>query len=121
MKSNNIFLNTNIIHSNTIILKSSLIEEQTFISAGVIINLQVKLFIGLDPISLRPCFWLRIVFPLIATEFQEPNVEKQLFSSQNKDIRHKLVDICYCKKHLLGRSELEDLDIGRGHRVPQKR
>ena len=51
-----------------------------------------------------PCFWLRIVFPLIATEFQEPNVEKQLFSSQNKDIRHKLVDICYCKKHLLGRS-----------------
>tara|TARA_B100000902_G_scaffold377242_1_gene409269 strand:- start:819 stop:1433 length:615 start_codon:yes stop_codon:yes gene_type:complete len=46
LKSNNIFLNTNIIHSNTIISKSSLIEEQTFISAGVIINPQVKLGIG---------------------------------------------------------------------------
>jgi len=42
LRSNNILLNTILIHSNTIISKSSLIEEQTFISAGVIINPQVK-------------------------------------------------------------------------------
>ena len=46
LRSNNIFLNTILIHSNTTISKSSLIEEQTFISAGVIINPQVKIGIG---------------------------------------------------------------------------
>ena len=46
LKSNNIFLNTILIHSNTTISKSSLIEEQTFVSAGVIINPQVKIGIG---------------------------------------------------------------------------
>lgn len=46
LKSNNIYLNTTLIHSNTIISKSSLIEEQTFVSGGVIINPQVKIGIG---------------------------------------------------------------------------
>jgi len=46
LRSNNIFLNTILIHSNTTISKSSLIEEQTFISAGVIINPQVKIGVG---------------------------------------------------------------------------
>ena len=46
LRSNNIFLNTTLIHSNTTISKSSLIEEQTFISAGVIINPQVKIGVG---------------------------------------------------------------------------
>jgi sugar O-acyltransferase (sialic acid O-acetyltransferase NeuD family) len=46
LRSNNIFLNTSLIHSNTTISKSSLIEEQTFISAGVIINPQVKIGVG---------------------------------------------------------------------------
>ena len=46
LKSNNVFLNTILIHSNAIISKSSLIEEQTFISAGVIINPQVKIGVG---------------------------------------------------------------------------
>ena len=46
LKSNNILLNTILIHSNTIISKSSLIEEQTFISGGVIINPQVKIGIA---------------------------------------------------------------------------
>jgi len=46
LKSNNIFLNTILMHSNTTISKSSLIEEQTFVSAGVIINPQVKIGIG---------------------------------------------------------------------------
>ena len=45
-KSNNIFLNTTLIHSDTIISKSSSIEEQAFISAGVIINPLVKIGIG---------------------------------------------------------------------------
>ena len=43
LSSNNIFLNTILIHSNTTISKISLIEEQTFVSAGVIINPQVKI------------------------------------------------------------------------------
>ena len=46
LRSDNIFLNTILIHANTIISKSSLIEEQTFISAGVIINPQVKIGVG---------------------------------------------------------------------------
>ncbi|MCH1547935.1 MAG: acetyltransferase [Flavobacteriaceae bacterium] len=46
LRSDNIFLNTILIHSNTIISKSSLIEKQTFISAGVIINPQVKIGVG---------------------------------------------------------------------------
>lgn len=46
LKSNNIFLNTTLIHSYSIISKSALIEEQTFISAGVIICPQVKIGIG---------------------------------------------------------------------------
>lgn len=46
LKSNNIFLNTTLIHSNTVISKSSMIKEQTFISAGVIVNPQVKIGIG---------------------------------------------------------------------------
>ena len=46
LRSNNISLNTTLIHSNTIISKSSLIEKQTFISAGVIINPQVKIGVG---------------------------------------------------------------------------
>ena len=46
LRSNNIFLNTILIHSNTTISKSSLIEEQTFISAGVIISPQVKIGVG---------------------------------------------------------------------------
>ena len=46
LRSNNISLNTTLIHLNTIISESSLIEEQTFISAGVIINPQVKIGIG---------------------------------------------------------------------------
>ena len=46
LRSNNISLNTSLIHSNTIISKSSLIEKQTFISAGVIINPQVKIGVG---------------------------------------------------------------------------
>jgi len=46
LKSNNIYLNTTLRHSNTTISKSSLIEEQTFISAGVIINPQVKIGVG---------------------------------------------------------------------------
>jgi sugar O-acyltransferase (sialic acid O-acetyltransferase NeuD family) len=45
-KINNISLNTTLVHPNTTISKSSLIEEQTFISAGVIINPQVKIGIG---------------------------------------------------------------------------
>jgi len=46
LRSNNISLNTTLIHSNTIISKSSLIEKQTFISAGVILNPQVKIGVG---------------------------------------------------------------------------
>ena len=46
LRSNNISLNTTLIHSNTIISKSSLIEKQTFINAGVIINPQVKIGVG---------------------------------------------------------------------------
>ena len=46
LRSDNIFLNTILIHSNTIISKSSLIEKQTFISAGVIINPHVKIDVG---------------------------------------------------------------------------
>jgi sugar O-acyltransferase (sialic acid O-acetyltransferase NeuD family) len=46
LRSNNISLNTSLIHSNTTISTSSLIEEQTFISAGVIINPQVKIGVG---------------------------------------------------------------------------
>ena len=46
LRTNNILLDTSLIHSNTTISKSSLIEEQTFINAGVIINPQVKIGIG---------------------------------------------------------------------------
>jgi sugar O-acyltransferase (sialic acid O-acetyltransferase NeuD family) len=46
LRSNNIFLNTILMHSNAIISKSSLIEEQTFIGAGAIINPQVKIGVG---------------------------------------------------------------------------
>ena len=46
LRSNNIFLNTILIHSDTTISKSSLIEEQNFVSAGVIINPQVKIDVG---------------------------------------------------------------------------
>jgi len=46
LRSNNILLNTTLIHSNTIISKSSLIEKQTFVSGGVIINPQVKIGVG---------------------------------------------------------------------------
>lgn len=42
----NITLNMSLIHPSAIISKSFLIEEQTFISAGVIINPQVKIGIG---------------------------------------------------------------------------
>ena len=46
LRSNNISLNTTLMHSNTTISKSSLIEEQNFVSAGVIINPQVKIDVG---------------------------------------------------------------------------
>ena len=46
LRTNNILLDTSLIHSNTTMSKSSLIEEQTFISAGVIINPQVKIGVG---------------------------------------------------------------------------
>jgi sugar O-acyltransferase (sialic acid O-acetyltransferase NeuD family) len=46
LKLNDIFLNTTLIHSNATISKSSLIKEQTFVSAGVIINPQVKIGTG---------------------------------------------------------------------------
>lgn len=46
LNSNNIFLNTTLIHFNSIISTSSMIEEQTFVSAGVIINPQVKIGVG---------------------------------------------------------------------------
>ena len=46
LRSNNIYLDTTIIHSNTIISKSSSIQEQTFVSAGVIINPQVRIGSG---------------------------------------------------------------------------
>ena len=46
LKSKNIDFRTTLLHSNTIISKSSTIEEQTFISAGVIINPQVKIGIS---------------------------------------------------------------------------
>lgn len=46
LRSNNIFLDTTLIHSNSTISKSSLIKKQTFISAGVIINPQVKIGVG---------------------------------------------------------------------------
>ena len=43
LMANTVSLTTTLIHLNTTISKSSLIEEQTFISAGVIINPQVKI------------------------------------------------------------------------------
>ena len=46
LRIKNISLNTTLIHPNTTISKSSLIEEQTFLSAGVIINAQVKIGVG---------------------------------------------------------------------------
>jgi sugar O-acyltransferase (sialic acid O-acetyltransferase NeuD family) len=46
LKSKNISLDINLIHSNTTISKSSVIKEQIFIGAGVIINPQVKIGIG---------------------------------------------------------------------------
>ena len=46
LKLKNISLNITLIHPSTTISKSSIIEEQTFISAGVIINPQVKIGIG---------------------------------------------------------------------------
>ena len=46
LKMNNIFLNTILTHPSSTISKTSLIEEQTFISAGVIINPQVKIGVG---------------------------------------------------------------------------
>ena len=73
---------------------------------------EVKLFIGADPISFNPCFWVRVCFPLIATEHQDRVAEKELFSFSRKPIKHKFIDICYCKKHILGQNELDDLDIG---------
>ena len=46
LKSNDIYLNTILIHMSASISKTSLIEGQTFVSAGVIINPQVKIGIG---------------------------------------------------------------------------
>lgn len=43
LNSNNIILETTLIHSKSIISKSSLIEKQTFISAGVIVNSLAKI------------------------------------------------------------------------------